>query len=68
VPIVLVFTKADKLARSKVKSNVSDFLNEMAEIFEEAPLYFITSSETSEGREELIGFIEENVEEFYKQH
>lgn len=68
VPIVLVFTKADKLARSKVKSNVSNFLNEMAEIFEEAPLYFITSSETSEGREELIGFIEENVEEFYKQH
>lgn len=68
VPIVLVFTKADKLARSKVKSNVSNFLNEMAEIFEEAPLYFITSSETSEGREELIGFIEENVDEFYKQH
>ncbi|HLT05981.1 MAG TPA: ribosome biogenesis GTP-binding protein YihA/YsxC [Cyclobacteriaceae bacterium] len=68
VPIVVVFTKADKLAKSKVNSNVSAFLKATQEIFEEAPLYFVTSSETSEGREELIGFIEENAEEFYKEY
>src|SRR5690606_3420823 len=68
VPIVVVFTKADKLAKSKVNSNVSAFLKATQEIFEEAPLYFVTSSETSEGRKELIGFIEENAEEFYKEY
>lgn len=68
VPIVLAFTKADKLSRSKVMSNVSAFLKATQEIFEETPLYFITSSETSQGREELIEFIEENTDEFYKEH
>lgn len=68
VPIVLVFTKADKLARSSVQRNVSKFLKATEEIFEEAPLYFTTSAENTEGREPLINFIEENTEEFYKDH
>jgi GTP-binding protein len=68
VPIVLVFTKADKLARSSVQRNVSKFLKATEEIFEEAPLYFTTSAENTEGREPLINFIEENTKEFYKDH
>lgn len=68
VPIVLAFTKADKLARSTVQANVAKFLKASQVIFEETPLYFITSAEKLEGREELISFIEENTEEFYKQH
>lgn len=68
VPIVLIFTKVDKVSRSKVHENVSLFLKATEEIFEEAPLYFITSSETAAGKEELIQFIEENTEEFYKEH
>lgn len=68
VPIVLVFTKADKLAKSSVQRNVAKFIKATEEIFEEAPLYFTTSAENMEGRETLINFIEENTEEFYKQH
>jgi GTP-binding protein len=37
----------------------------MEEMFEEAPEYFITSAQTGQGKEEVIRFIEENVEEFY---
>jgi GTP-binding protein len=65
VPIVLVFTKADKINKSKVKGNVNQFLKASEEIFEEAPLYFITSAEKMEGRDELIDFMAENAEEFY---
>ena len=68
VPIVLVFTKADKLAKSSVQRNVAKFIKATEEIFEEAPLYFTTSAESIEGREMLTGFIEENTEEFYKEH
>jgi len=68
VPIVLVFTKADKLSKSKVQGNVAKFLKAAEEIFEEAPLFFITSAEKMEGREELTVFIQGNVEEFYNGH
>lgn len=67
VPIVLVFTKADKLSKSKVQANVSTFLKASEEIFQEAPLFFVTSAEKGDGREELTTFIEENAEEFYKE-
>ncbi|HLW20253.1 MAG TPA: ribosome biogenesis GTP-binding protein YihA/YsxC [Cyclobacteriaceae bacterium] len=68
VPIVLAFTKADKLARSAVKANVSKFLKATQEFIEEAPHYFVTSAEKGEGKEEVIAFIEENAEEFYQEH
>ncbi|UCS95170.1 ribosome biogenesis GTP-binding protein YihA/YsxC [Echinicola marina] len=67
VPIVLVFTKADKLSVSKVKGNVNKFLKASSAIFEEAPLYFVTSSSTAVGREELSDFMDELSEEFYAQ-
>ncbi|GGF47567.1 ribosome biogenesis GTP-binding protein YihA/YsxC [Echinicola rosea] len=64
VPIVLVFTKADKLSVSKVKGNVNKFLAASQTIFEEVPLYFVTSSTTAVGREELVTFMAELSEEF----
>ncbi|WP_194776427.1 ribosome biogenesis GTP-binding protein YihA/YsxC [Pararhodonellum marinum] len=64
VAVVLIFTKSDKLSNSKVKQNVNKFLKEMEKMFEEPPLYFISSAEKGRGKEEIIGFIEELVEEF----
>lgn len=66
VSIVLAFTKADKLSKSKVQGNVAKFLKASLVIFEETPLYFVTSAEKMEGREELLAFIENNTEGFYK--
>lgn len=67
VPIVLAFTKADKLAKSTIQTNVYKFLDATKEIFEEPPLYFVTSSEKATGKEELLEFIKENTEAFYKE-
>ncbi|SHN19800.1 GTP-binding protein [Cyclobacterium lianum] len=66
LPVVLLFTKADKQSHSKTSQNVHQFLDEMEKLFVELPEFFVTSAVTFEGRDELIGFIEENVAEYYE--
>ncbi|MDN3669602.1 ribosome biogenesis GTP-binding protein YihA/YsxC [Echinicola jeungdonensis] len=67
IPIVLIFTKADKLAKAKIQANVRKFLKTSESIFEEAPMYFITSSTSALGRDEVLEFIEEVNHGFYAQ-
>ncbi|WP_256013565.1 ribosome biogenesis GTP-binding protein YihA/YsxC [Desertivirga xinjiangensis] len=57
IPFVLVFTKADKQSRLKTEQSVSKFKKAMLEYFEEVPPQFITSSESKNGREEVLAFI-----------
>lgn len=59
IPFVLVFTKADKQSRVKSDMNVAKFKKSLLGYFEEAPQMFLTSSETQEGREELLDFIDQ---------
>lgn len=66
VPFAVIFTKADKQSHSKTMTNVNKFLEEMKKIFGEKPDYFVTSAETSAGKDDVITFIEDNVAEFYK--
>ena len=54
---VLVFTKADKQSSIKTDQNVAKFKKALLATFEEAPGYYITSSETMMGRDEILGFI-----------
>jgi GTP-binding protein len=65
VPIVLIFTKADKLSKNKVQGTVSKFLKATKTIFEETPLYFVTSAENGDGRAEVLEFIHAVTEDFY---
>jgi GTP-binding protein len=65
VPIVLLFTKADKQSNSKNKMTVSKFLQATEMIFEEAPLFFITSATSGDGKEEVVDFIQEQVSDYY---
>lgn len=58
IPFSIVFTKADKLSKSKLASNVQRYLNTLRQDWEEIPPYFVTSSETRQGREELLEYIE----------
>ena len=58
VPFSIVFTKADKLSKGKLATNVKHYLAELSKQWEELPPYFITSSETRQGREELLDYIE----------
>lgn len=59
VPFAIVFTKADKLTPTKVKANVAAYEKKMLETWEEMPPYFVTSSEKSQGRDEVLTYIEQ---------
>ncbi len=59
VPFSIVFTKADKLSKSRLSSNISHYLHELSRQWEELPPYFVTSAETRQGRDELLGYIEQ---------
>lgn len=58
VPFVILFTKSDKLKKSKLVGTVEAYKRELAEDWEELPTMFITSSETRKGRENVLEFIE----------
>lgn len=58
IPFSIVFTKADKLSASKVVPAATAYMNKLKETWEELPPYFITSSETKRGRDEILDYIE----------
>lgn len=59
VPFSIVFTKADKVPKTKLKGNVMHYLKELEKQWKELPPYFVTSSEAKTGREEILNYIEE---------
>jgi len=59
IPFSIVFTKIDKLSKSKLNENLKAYQNKLFETWEELPPVFITSSEKGQGRAELLGYIEE---------
>ena len=59
IPFSIVFTKADKLSRQALTSNINAYLNRLAEDWDPLPPHFVTSSETRQGRDELLNYIEE---------
>lgn len=58
IPFCIVFTKADKLSKTEVAANVEAYKKRLLEEWEELPPTFITSSETKQGREEILDYIE----------
>ncbi len=59
VPFSIVFTKADKVSKTRLAANVETFLNTLREQWEELPPYFVTSSEKRTGRDDVLGYIEQ---------
>lgn len=59
VPFSLVFTKADKLSRGKLATNIELYKQRLLETWEELPPIFVTSSEERLGRDELLAYIEQ---------
>jgi len=56
---VLVFTKADKQSSIKTDQNVAQFKKALLQTFDEFPQYFVTSSETQLGHDDILSFISE---------
>jgi GTP-binding protein len=59
VPFAIIFTKADKLGPVRARQNAEAWMRKLSDTWEELPPYFVTSSETKAGRDEVLGYIEQ---------
>ena len=59
VPFSIIFTKVDKLSKAKINTHIENYKNVLLETWEELPPIFISSAETREGKEEILGYIED---------
>lgn len=59
VPFAIIFTKADKLKKNELRTNIDVYKAILLQQWEELPAIFVTSSETALGREEVLGYIAE---------
>ncbi|MCB9427038.1 MAG: YihA family ribosome biogenesis GTP-binding protein [Flavobacteriales bacterium] len=59
IPFSIIFTKADKLGKTKIETNVSLYTEKLLTLWEELPPYFITSSTEKTGKEELLAYIDQ---------
>lgn len=66
IPFSIVFTKVDKLKASEKGRFAKEYETKMLENWEEMPPYFITSSTTKQGKEELLNYINDINAKFEK--
>lgn len=67
IPFCIIFTKADKISKTKIDSHIAAYKKQMyANNWEEMPQYFVTSSLDALGKEELLSYIGEINEEMFK--
>ncbi|MBR6721656.1 MAG: YihA family ribosome biogenesis GTP-binding protein [Alistipes sp.] len=59
VPFGIIFTKADKLSQAQLNRNVKNYRQRLSEQWEELPPMFVSSSEKGVGRDEILTFINE---------
>ncbi len=59
IPFAVIFTKADKNKPGATRRNVTDFISRLKETWEEVPPFFVTSSETGEGRDLVLDYIDD---------
>jgi len=59
IPFSIVFTKADKLSATKANQSVEAYKQKLLETWEELPPMFLTSAEKKQGRDEVLGYIEQ---------
>jgi GTP-binding protein len=61
VPFALVFTKTDKLPKSRLGGRVEQYRKSMLETWETLPDIFLTSALRHEGRDEIMEFIRKTI-------
>ena len=57
IPFSIIFTKADKLTKTALESNLAAYRSRLLEEWEELPPIFVSSSESSLGRDEILQYI-----------
>ena len=58
VPFSIVFTKIDKISKTRLQENMQSYTEKMLETWEELPPILTSSSERKEGRDEILGFVD----------
>lgn len=67
VPFAIIFTKADKIGKTKIQSNIVDYKKKvLAQGWTEMPPCFVTSSTTQLGRDEILQYIDDINESIFK--
>jgi GTP-binding protein len=61
VPFVLVFTKTDKVSAVTAQTNIASFTDLISAWFEKLPAVFTCSARTRQGRQELLGVIDDEM-------
>lgn len=54
LPFTIVFTKSDKLSKSKLEQNIQIYMEALLQTWEDLPPFFVTSSEDKIGKELLL--------------
>ncbi|WP_445714939.1 ribosome biogenesis GTP-binding protein YihA/YsxC [Flavobacterium sp.] len=67
IPFAIIFTKADKIGKTKVASHIAAYKKQMlANNWAEMPQYFITSSLEATGRDTILEYIDQINEDIFK--
>ncbi len=67
IPFGIIFTKADKISKGSIQKHVSAYKKVLlANDWEEMPPYFVTSSESSLGKDEVLNYIDQINQDIFK--
>ena len=67
IPFCIIFTKADKISKTKIDSHIAAYKKQMfANNWEEMPQYFVSSATEQTGKDLILGYIEEVNEDIFK--
>lgn len=58
IPFSIIYTKTDKNSKAELSRNIKNIEKELLKIWEELPNSFISSGEKGTGKEEILDFIE----------
>ena len=58
IPFAIIFTKGDKLGPNALEAQIEKNKQKILELWEELPPVFVSSSENSQGREDILNYIE----------
>jgi GTP-binding protein len=64
IPFARVFTKSDKLSALSLDNSIDHYNSEMLKNWESLPVSFITSAIKGNGRDEILNYIEESINNF----
>jgi GTP-binding protein len=64
IPFARIFTKSDKLTTTALENSVNQYNSEMLKKWESLPVSFVTSAIKGNGRDEILNYIEESMNNF----